>query len=166
MDVYSEVTIHKQMVKNPEKTKTNLRNCAWSLTIIGILLSLYLLIPAAVLWIIYFFAKRFLDVDYEYIHFNDDLDIDFVMGGISRKNLMSIHLSQVILIAPIDDPQLEEYSHLETVDYSARSPEYKPYVMVCVHKDVKKKVYLQLTEKMLATLKLRIPAKLTIANET
>ena len=162
MDVFSEVTVSKKAVKDPEKFKRNLKIWCWVMTVLGIGMSFYLLIPAVILWILYFLAKRFLDFDYEYIHVNDEFDIDMVMGGISRKTLMSFPLSQVITIAPWGDPQLDEYSHVKAVDYSARNPDDRPYVMICVYKEEVKKLYLQLNDKMLHTLKLRIPSKIKI----
>lgn len=153
------------MVKDPAKVKHNIFIWCWIVTVLGIGMSFYLLIPAAILWIVYFLAKRFLDFDYEYTHVNDEFDIDMVMGGISRKTLMSFPLSKVIIIAPWGDPQLDEYSHIKPVDYSARNPENRPYVMICVYKEERKKLYLQLNDKMLHTLKLRIPSKIKIRKE-
>ena len=65
MDVFSEVTVSKKVVKDPEKFKRNLKIWCWVMTVLGIGMSFYLLIPAVILWILYFLAKRFLDFDYE-----------------------------------------------------------------------------------------------------
>jgi len=117
------------------------------------------LIPAAILWIIYFFAKRILEVDYEYIQTNDILDIDMVMGSSRRANVLTFPLSQVLIVAPWDSEELEEFDYIKPSDYSARDLRDRPYVMICVVKEQKRKLYLQLDEKMLHTLKQVIPQK-------
>ncbi len=159
MDIYNEITIPRKLARDPQKTVRRLRTACWVMTFLGIMVSFWLLIATAILWIVYFIAKRLLAFDFEYIHINDSFDIDIVMGGISRRNMLSLSLSQVVLIAPWDSEELEPYEHIKAVDYSARDPYNKPYVMICVVKDQRKKVCLQLDQKMLRGLKQMIPQK-------
>jgi len=159
MNIYSEVIVHRKLARDPEKTKKSLRGACWVITIVGLIFNFYLLIPAAILWIIYFFAKRILEVDYEYIQTNDILDIDMVMGSSRRANVLTFPLSQVLIVAPWDSEELEEFDYIKPSDYSARDLRDRPYVMICVVKEQKRKLYLQLDEKMLHTLKQVIPQK-------
>ena len=159
MNIYSEVVVHRKFARDPAKTKNSIRGACWILTIVGLVFNFYLLIPAAILWIVYFFAKRILEVDYEYIQTDDILDIDMVIGSSRRANVMTFPLSQVIVVAPWDSEVLEEYDYIKPTDYSARDLRDRPYVMICVVKDQKRRLYLQLNDKMLHTLKQVIPQK-------
>lgn len=158
MDVYSEVTISKKLARNPQRVQKALRIVAAVVTFSGIFVFL-LFIPAAILWIIYFLSTRFLEVDYEYIQVNDEMDIDLVMGNVTRKNMLSFSLSDVIVAAPWDSESLERFAALKPMDFSARDPKNPPYIMICNVNGQTKKLYLQLNEKMLKTLKMQIPAK-------
>ncbi len=158
MDVYSEVTISKKLARNPQRVQKALRTVAAIVTFSGILVFV-LFIPAAILWILYFLSTRFLEVDYEYIQVNDEMDIDLVMGNVARKNMLSFSLSDVIVAAPWDSETLESFAALKPMDFSARDPKNPPYIMICNVNGQTKKLYLQLNEKMLKTLKMRIPVK-------
>lgn len=162
MNIYSEVVVHRNLAKEPDRIKRNLRGACWILTIVGLAFNFYLLIPAAILWIVYFFAKQILEVDYEYIQTNDILDIDMVMGSSRRANVLSFPLSQVLIVAPWDSKELEEFDYIKPSDYSARDLRDRPYVMVCVVKEKKRKLYLQLNDHMLHTLKQVIPQKVIV----
>ena len=159
MNIYSEVVVHRKFARDPEKTKKSIKGACWIMTIIGLLFNFYLLIPAAILWIVYFFAKRIIEVDYEYVQTNNVLDIDMVIGNSRRANVMTFSLNQVVVVAPWDSDVLLEYDHIKPTDYSARDLRDRPYVMICVVKDQKRKLYLQLNDKMLHTLKQVIPQK-------
>ena len=128
----------------------------------GVMLSFYLLIPAVIMWIVYLFAKRLLEFDFEYIQTNDTMDIDIVMGGFSRRTMMSFSLSQVLIVAPWGAEELQPFDGLKGVDYSLRDPQNRPYVIICVVKEQRKKLYLQLNDKMLETLKQIIPQKVIV----
>lgn len=162
MDVYTEVTIPRRLSRDPAKTKRRLWIACLVMTFLGVMVSFYLLIPAVILWIIYIFAKRLVEFDFEYIQTNDTLDIDMVMGGFSRRNMMTLSLSQVLIIAPWGAEELEEFADIKPLDYSARNPNNRPYVLVCVVKEQRKKLYLQLNEKMLTSLKQVIPQKVIV----
>ncbi len=162
MDVYSEVIVSRRLARDPQGVQKKLQIAAFVLLFLGIMISFWLLIPDAILWIVYFISKRVLEVDYEYVHINDEMDIDMVMGGLSRKKLMSFPLSQVELVAYWDAPELEEYDYIKPMDYSARNWRERPYVMICVVKGKKQKLYLQLNDEMLRTLKMKISSKMIL----
>ena len=116
MDVYSEVTISKKLARNPQRVQKALRTVAAIVTFSGIFVFV-LFIPAAILWILYFLSTRFLEVDYEYIQVNDEMDIDLIMGNVARKNMLSFSLSDVIVAAPWDSETLESFAALKPKFY-------------------------------------------------
>lgn len=162
MDVYSEVIVSRNLVRNPQAIQKALKTTGWILLIAGVVVSFLLFIPAALVWILYFIANRVLEVDYEYMLTNDEMDLELVLGGKTRKNMLSFSLSQVLIIAPWESTELEPYTHLKPMDMSARDPWNRPYVLVCTVGGEKKKVYLQLNDDMLHKLKMMIPGKVIL----
>ena len=162
MDVYSEVIVSRKLARDPQGVQKKLLIAASVFLLLGIIVSFWLLITDAILWILYFISRRVLEVDYEYVHVNDEMDIDIVMGGIARRKVTSFPLSQVELIAYWGAPELEDYDYIKAMDVSARDWRDRPYVMICVVKDKKRKLYLQLNDEMLRTLKTRIPSKMIL----
>lgn len=162
MDVYSEVIVSRRLVGDPQRVQNKLKVAAFVFLFLGIVVSFWLLIPDIILWMLYYISRRVLEVDYEYVHINDEMDIDMVMGGLSRRKLMSFPLSQVELVAYWDAPELEDYDYIKPTDYSARNWRERPYVMICLVKGKKQRLYLQLNDEMLHTLKMRIPSKMIL----
>lgn len=161
MDVYSEVIVSKKMVSDPQKIQNGLMTAARVFLVLAIF-SIWLLIPSVILFGLYFLAQRLLEVDYEYLHVNDEIDIDKVMGGSIRKKVMSFPLSQVELLAHWEAPELDDYYYIKPNDFSAKDWRNRPYVMICTVKDKKRKLYLQLNDEMLRTLKTRIASKMIL----
>lgn len=62
---------------------------------------------------------RRLDVEYEYIFINGDLDIDKVMHKEKRKNLLSVNVKDLELLAPEGADQLNNFRAAKAYDYSS-----------------------------------------------
>lgn len=72
-----------------------------------------------------------LDVEYEYIYINGDLDIDKVMHKEKRKHLFSANVKEMELLAPENAFQLKEFRESKFYDYSSGDPNSKNrYVLV------------------------------------
>lgn len=158
MDLYTESIIRKK----PIPGGTGL------LVILGVIAGISLLlgsvnmlfwIPALLFGGAAFLLWRNTDVEYEYILTGNILDIDKVMRGSYRKSLVSIDLNHSILIAPLGSPALERHAKLGILNYTDRISQENVYVLVCVAKNDRKRVMLQLEPKMLTSLKKQIPDK-------
>lgn len=62
---------------------------------------------------------RRMDVEYEYIYINGDLDIDKVMHKEKRKHMFSVNVNDMEMLAPEGAFQLQTYRTGKVYDYSS-----------------------------------------------
>ncbi len=116
-------------------------------------------IVAIVLGVGCYFVSQNVDLEYEYLHLNDELDIDKIMNKSKRKRVATIDLGSVEVVAPLGSHALDRHQQLKVLDFSAKDPNQKPFVMVCKVGDNMTKVVLQMNQKMIKDLKYRMPRK-------
>lgn len=119
-----------------------------------------ILLPLIVVMIsLDFFLFKRMDLEYEYIFFNGDLDIDKIMSKESRKKLMVFNIKDMEVLAPSGSVELQQYRNLKTYNYSTRTPGNKTYEMVTVQKGRKIKVIFEPNEDILNGMKMYAPRK-------
>ena len=85
---------------------------------IAFLLPLLILVPILFIVADVFLFRR-MDVEYEYIYINGDLDIDKVMHKERRKHMLSVNVKDVEMLAPEGAFQLQSYKAGKIYDYSS-----------------------------------------------
>lgn len=85
---------------------------------IAFLLPLLILVPILFIVADVFLFRR-MDVEYEYIYINGDLDIDKVMHKERRKHMLSVNVKDMELLAPEGAFQLQSYKTGKIYDYSS-----------------------------------------------
>lgn len=158
-DVFTEAVVRRKPMPGGSVLETACKVIAIALGLLGLCIRYVLLIPAAIFGVVWYFVHQNADVEFEYAHTNGEFDIDKIIANSSRKHALSVDLSHVEIVAPVDSPELERYVGLKIADYSAKDPENPPYGMVCVVKGNRKLLLLQLDEKMLTSLKKWMPDK-------
>lgn len=159
LDIFTESIVKRKSMVDGGKLESV---CKWlCLGSVGLLLgmSTIFVVPAVVFGVAWLIVHQNADVEFEYAHTNGDFDIDKVIANSSRKKVVSVDLSRVDIIAPVDSPELERFMGLKKADYSAKDPENPPYGMVCMVKGERKLLLLQLDEKMLESLRKWMPSK-------
>lgn len=133
--------------------------------IFAVFLSLYniptFIISLAIIFaVIYFFPR--LNVEYEYVFVDGQLDFDKIFGGAKRKTDLRIELEQVEVIAPLDSRTLEQYKEqdFKTKNYTSRDPNIKPYVIIYRKGDTAYKILFEPSETMIKAIKLKSPRKI------
>ncbi|NLP34562.1 MAG: hypothetical protein GX359_05110 [Clostridiales bacterium] len=141
------------------------------LIILGIALGILFMLTGGILSIVgivlvivlgFIFPK--LNVDYEYIYVDGQIDFDKITGKAKRKTLLRIDFDQVEIMAPANSHALDGYTHkqLEKKDFSSRAKDSKPYVIIA-NKDGKlTKILFEPSEKMLKMIKQKAPRKVTL----
>ncbi len=122
---------------------------------------IYAWIAVALFVILYFWALQKTDSEYEYIHTNQTFDIDLVIRKKKRKQLTTIDLGKVIVLAPIGHAELECYSKIPVIDYSGKQG--NRYAMVVGVAGTQKALLLSLDGEMCQSLKKAIPSKVHLA---
>lgn len=160
MNIYVETVVSRRLSRNPQKIQKFFLTLGWVLLALGFFVIFWFFLPAIVAWFCYLVSLWVLEVDYEYIQTNEVMDIDFVMGNRGRRRLYSFDLNQVIVVAPWDSDELDEYVDLKPADVSARDPHNRPYVMIVTIAGEVKKIYMQLDEKILTSMARIIPDRI------
>jgi len=103
-----------------------------------------------------------MNVEYEYIYYNGDLDIDRILDKQSRKRIFSTNIKDMEVIAPTGSIELQQYQRVKELDYSSRDPEHKTYEMVTKFKGDMVRVVFEPNEKILTGMKSMAPRKVYI----
>ena len=82
------------------------------------LFPILLLLPVIMIVVDVFLFKR-LDVEYEYIYINGELDIDKIMHKEKRKHLFSANVKEMEMLAPENAFQLKDFRESKFYDYSS-----------------------------------------------
>ncbi len=117
------------------------------------------LIAGAIFGVLLYLVMQKSGGEYEYIHTNNCFDVDLVISNSRRKQLFTIDLEKVLLVAPVDSEAMEEYDRLPETDYSGDGGKENLYAMVCTDSGKRRKILLRLNPKMHRSLKLWMPEK-------
>jgi len=101
-----------------------------------------------------FYLMSFLNVEYEYVYTNGELDIDAIYNRSRRKRLFTTKVSDFELMAPYDDRNHDHSLNTaqETLDYSSGNPGNDTYVCLLTHNSKKVKLIIEPNEKMLKAI--------------
>ncbi len=105
------------------------------------------------------FAYTRLDVEFEYLYFNGDLDVDIIYRKMKRKKVFSMNVSDMEILAPIDAMEVKHYQKLRTFDYSSGSNSGNEYVMILSNNGQKARIIFEPNEKIVEDLYWRAPRK-------
>lgn len=103
-----------------------------------------------------------LNVEYEYIFVDGQIDFDRITGKSRRKTMLRIDLEEVDIIAIQGSHSLDPYKNIKCVkmDFSSGSNDAKPYIAI-VNKDGKKyMIAFEPNELMLTMIRQKSPRKL------
>lgn len=158
-DLFTELIV----TRKPQVTDLIVKAVLLVLTVLAALAGLFINPVILTVFLILVIADYLifprLQVEYEYSYVNGEIDIAAVYSKKSRKELASLNLNEAECIAPLGSHHLDSYgSTYQSVDYSAKDPADKPYVLV-LGGEKKQKVCLQLDSTMLKDLKYRMPMK-------
>lgn len=156
----------EQLVKQSKTTATTMKKIGLILlTVASVLLwGLHsLLIWATVILIVVdVFLFRRMNVEFEYVYFNGDLDIDRILDMQSRKRVFSTNIKEMEVIAWAGSVELQPYQRYKVLDFSTKNPDDKAYEMVTQFKGETVRVLFNPNEKILNEMKNIAPRKVFI----
>lgn len=157
-DFYTEQLVKR---KSPSSTVL-LKVLLIMITVFSVLL--IFVIPFAILILIGLvcvdvFVFRSMDVEYEYLFVNGNLDVDKILSKSRRKQVLSMDMNELELLAPEGAPELRQYQGLKAINLSSMTGNAKLYEMIIVQKGTKKKVVFEPNSTILDGMKLLAPRK-------
>ena len=101
----------------------------------------------------YYFIFPRLNVEYEYMLLNHDLQIDVIYNREKRKKLKSFDIQTAEIIAPKGSPRLNSFKPDKVFDYSSGNPSAKVYAIIISLDQNNACIYIEPDEKMLDHMK-------------
>lgn len=163
-DLYTEVMVPKKMTAKDQAVKFLLIFFTVLFALAGLVMMPILLIGAVILGVVdYIFIPR-LNVEYEYLYVNGELDIDRIFSKSRRKRAVSYELSSMEIMAPWNSHRLDSYRNnrsIKKVDYSSgiEGEGHKPYGFVISNKNQMELVIFEPNEVMLKDIRSKMPRK-------
>ena len=149
-DFYTE-----QLVKRQKASSTTLiKAILIILTVLSVVLIFMIpfgIIGPVIMIALDVFLFRSMDVEYEYLFVNGSLDIDKIMAKSRRKNMFSMEMTDLEMMAPSGSP--------EGTDYSSGMPGADTYELIVVNNGEKKKIIFEPNKTVCEGLKMLAPRK-------
>lgn len=123
---------------------------------IGFPFGMLLFIVAAVL---VFLMYRKVNVEYEYLFVNGELDIDMIFNRARRKRVFSMQLNELQVLAPVGSIELKHYQKAKVTDYSSGRKDAKTYGMVILERGVHQMIIFEPKESIVEGFWMLAPRK-------
>ena len=131
------------------------------LVLIGLVIPL-VLIAAIALGVLAYFKMPGLDLEFEYLYVNGELDIDKIMSKVKRKRVGSFDISKAEMVAPVKSHELDYYRQskdLKVVDCSSGEDHANVYGMVIKDEKGMKLVLFEPNQEILDDMRRIAPRK-------
>ena len=153
----------EQLVKRTQSIATTFKKAGLIavttiLVILGLFIPLVIWVATIMILVDVFLFKR-MNVEFEYVFFNGDLDIDKIMNMQSRKKMFTTNIKEMEVLAPSGSVELHPYQRTKTLDFSSQNSNDKVYEMVTMFKGQTVKVLFNPNEKILNEMKNLAPRK-------
>ena len=105
-----------------------------------------------------------LNVMYEYVFCDGQLDFDKIMAGEKRKHMYRLDFEQVLIMAPVNSHALDSYKNNNTaakLDFTSLEKDRKVYCIVVSTGQQMTLVYFEPNEKMVSYIKQKAPRKVS-----
>nr|WP_317282425.1 DUF6106 family protein [uncultured Sellimonas sp.] len=157
-DYYTEQLVKKKTTGKDLAIKAVLIFFTAVSVFILLLMPFLLIVPVIMIAVDYFVFRR-LDLEYEYLYVNGDLDIDKIMAKQKRKRVFSMNVSELEILAPQGAGELNQYNNAKVMDFSSHMPDAKCYVMVVSNNGQLAKVIFEPEKEILEGMKMLAPRK-------
>jgi hypothetical protein len=109
---------------------------------------------------VFLFPK--LNIEYEYVFVDGQIDFDRISGKAKRKTMLRIDMEQVDIVAPEGSHALDNYNtvQFEKRDFSSGDKNKKPFVIIANKENKKYRIAFEPNEKMLTMMKQKSPRKI------
>ena len=157
-DFYTE-----QLIKKQTDTKDTLKKGGLiAVTVLSVFLAFITpvgIILPIILIIVDVLVIQSLNVEYEYVFVNGDLDIDKIMNKSRRKRIFSVDADQMELLAPVGAVELMQYKKIKTYDYTSGKKDEKIYALIASNKGEVCKVLFEPNETIVEGFFVKAPRK-------
>lgn len=161
-DFYTELLVKKEVTMKDRIIKVLLIALTAIAALGGLFLNPLLLLAAVALGIACYFVLPKLDLEYEYLFVNGEMDIDMVMAKSKRKRVKSFNVTEAELMAPLTSHRMDYYNgnhRMKVLDYSSGNAEHKRYAVISRDGEATCKIIIEPDEKLAALMRNCAPSK-------
>ena len=157
-DVYTEQLIKRKKTGKTQMEKIALILVTAALFVLGMIIPYVEFLLLVMIGVdIYLF--RSLDIEYEYLYINGNLDIDKIMSKSRRKKAFEMNVSELELLAPAGSPELRPFQGLKAKDYTSGEEGRKAYEMIVLKNGEKIKIIFEPNETIVDGMRMYAPRK-------
>ena len=164
-DLYIELLVKKKKTSTDTLLKVLMIGATVIFVLGGILFNPIILLLAVVMGVVDYFKLPSLDLEYEYLYVNGELDIDKIMSKQKRKRVGSYDMKKVEIVAPKNSHELDSFKNkkdLKLKDYTSLDPHAKCYILVFNKEKGQEMIKVELDESILNDLRRIAPRKVNL----
>ena len=162
-DMYREILVKKKMSAGSKLLKGFLTVMTVLCLLAGMMIPI-LLIGAIVFGLLVFFVGPKLDVEYEYLYVNGELDIDAIYSRQKRKRAGSYDVAELEILAPAKSHALDSYLNngAKVKDYTSGEENVKSYIMVYNMEKGREIIKVEIDEAIVNDIRRMAPRKVNL----
>ena len=164
-DLYIELLVKKKKTSTDTLLKVLMIGATVIFVLGGILFNPIILLLAVVMGVVDYFKLPSLDLEYEYLYVNGELDIDKIMSKQKRKRVGSYDMKKVEIVAPKNSHELDSFKNkkdLKLKDYTSLDPHAKCYILVFNKEKGQEMIKVELDESILNDFRRIAPRKVNL----
>lgn len=164
-DLYAEVLVKRELTGADKVKKNGLVFLFAASVLLALFYDYRFLLAAIVFAAACFFLLPRLDVEFEYLLVNEELDVDKIYAKSKRKKAAQFHLEKMELFAPLRSDKAARYqgdSRVKVKDYSSGTKTSNVYVMIIREGDGLCRVLLEPDGQMLDGMLKTFPHKVFV----
>lgn len=122
---------------------------------------IFIIVGLVFLGLVYYFLPK-LNIEWEYVFCDGQLDFDRISGGAKRKTMLRVDFDHLVIVAPKNSHALDGYRHngVAVKDFTSLEEGKNVYGMVITGGEQNQMIFFEPSEKMLAVMKQKAPRKI------
>lgn len=164
-DSYREILVEKETTMGDNLKKAALIGVTALCVVSGILISPIFLIGALVFGILSYVLIPRLDLEYEYLYVNGELDIDKIMSKQKRKKCATYDMNTLEILAPSNSHALDSFRNkqgLKVKDYTSQNEKVPSYTLIFNMDNGQEMVKLELDDAIIGDIRRIAPRKVNL----
>ena len=161
-DMYSELLVKKKTTGKDQAIKILIIALIVLTAAAGLLITPLAWVLTIGLGIAAYFVLPLLDLEYEYVFVNGELDIDRIASKAKRKRMKSFDLAKMEMMAPVNSHRMDYQNHntnLKVLDFSSGNPQHKIFAMIIPDDNNVYKVLLEPDRELIDNIARSCPRK-------
>lgn len=157
-DYYSEQLVKQKTTKTALLAKTALIAGTVLSCLLVLVFPIGIILPVILIVVDVFMFKQ-MDLEFEYLYVNGDLDIDKIIAKQKRKKVFETNMQNVEVLAPSGSIELQAFQRAKTYNFSSGMEGHQTYELVTMEKGQTIRIIFEPNETILEGMKMLAPRK-------